>query len=96
MRKVIYFPTGLEPGMNKGCPCIFYATKIIKDLKKKWYKGSRNKDAAEKGLGSWVLVNKCLDYSDEAWELCLDYQARRLVIEQEWNKLRMNIKKATK
>jgi len=93
MRKVIYFPTGTEPGMKKGYPCILYATKIIQDLNRKYYKGSREKEDAEMGYGGWYLINKCLDYSDEAWELCVDYQKRRSAIEEEWNKLRMSIKK---
>ena len=96
MNKVIYFPTGLEPGMNKGFPCIFYVIKIIKSLKKSYYKGSRNIEEARSGRGSWILVNKCLDYSDEAWELCVDYIKRKAAIENEWTKLRMNIKRSVK
>ena len=96
IKKVIYFPTGFEPGMDKGYPCIFYAGAIIKDIRSVYYRGSKNKENAKSGHGPWILVNKCLDYSDEAWELCLDYMDRRSAITQEWNKLRMNIKKKVK
>jgi len=93
IKKFIYFPGFGDAQMRPGYPELLYVSNIWKDVGRIHLSGNRIKEELLKGRKSYFYGARAFPFTEEGWELCMDYKKRRTLIEAEEKELKKKIKK---
>jgi len=82
-RKMIYFPSVYETTPEGyGIPWLVWVCFELEDS----FGGVRDERDIGKGVFGFFAKKRCLEFSEEGWELVLDYIARRQALNEEYRK----------
>ena len=92
IKKFIYFPGFGDGRMRPGYPEIIYVDVLFY----RTLRGNRDLEELKNGRFGSYYSNRAIPFTEEGWELCMDYKKRRALIELEEKELKKKVKKLAK
>lgn len=96
MIKIIYMPTGVEPGMVHGFPVVMGVIRYLD-------RGNQviackleltHLNDFQSGKGQYLKASRAIPYSDLAWSICQEHINKRVALEEEYKRIPQAIRRA--